>query len=158
MPAVILRRVSLVASLVAAALVAACAGSDQGGGAGSSASSASLVTVVATDLAFEPREVRIAADQRVSVRLKNKGKVLHDWTIERIPVTGVEMRASDNHAMEPGGGMVSGSAGPGELHIAAEVGRTAQITFTPKQPGEYVFYCTVAGHRQAGMQGRLVVG
>lgn len=157
MPEVRLRRLSLVGLIVLGALAAGCSSGDTNSGARSSDSTASPITIVATDLAFQPREIRIFADQRASVRLQNKGKVLHDWTIERIPVTGVETPASDDHAMGSGGGMKPG-AGSEALHVAAEAGRTAQITFTPKEPGEYVFYCTVAGHRQAGMEGRIVVG
>ncbi len=149
-----------------AAVLAGCSGST-GESTSSSAPRASVVTVVATDLAFQPQEIRISTDQRMTVRLQNKGKVLHDWTVDRIAVTGAETRGSGSHAMEPGGGMggamgsggmMSGSAGAGDLHVAAEAGRVADITFTPEQSGEYVFYCTVAGHRQAGMEGKLVVG
>lgn len=113
-----------------------------------------------------PQEIRIPADQRVTVRLQNKGKVLHNWTVERIAVTGTETRGSAGHAMGPGGvmgggmgsGMMPGSSGVGDLHVAAEAGRVADIAFITGQSGEYVFYCTEPGHRQAGMEGRLVVG
>lgn len=162
-----LRRVAVVGSLIAVAVLMGCSGST-GERTGSSAPNAGeVMVVVATDLAFQPQEIRVPVDQRVTVRLQNKGKVLHDWTVERIAVTGAETRGSDSHAMGPGdgmggamgsGGMMSGSAGAGDLHVAAEAGRVADITFTPEQSGEYVFYCTVAGHRQAGMEGRLVVG
>lgn len=160
------RRVLAGGSLIVAAVLAGCSGST-GESTGSSAPSASVVTVVvATDLAFQPQEIRISTDQRVTVRLQNKGKVLHDWTVDRIAVTGAETRGSDSHAMGPSGGMGGGmgsgmmseGAGAGDLHVAAEAGRVVDITFTAEQSGEYVFYCTVAGHRQAGMEGRLVVG
>jgi azurin len=40
-------------------------------------------------------------------------------------------------------------AGPGER---------VQVTFTvPQTPGEYPFFCTFAGHYQAGMKGTLIV-
>jgi plastocyanin len=32
------------------------------------------------------------------------------------------------------------------------------VTLSDLAPGKYVFYCTVPGHRQAGMQGDLTVG
>ncbi|MDA0302102.1 MAG: plastocyanin/azurin family copper-binding protein [Chloroflexi bacterium] len=44
------------------------------------------------------------------------------------------------------------------MHVAAEAGRVAEIEFTPTQAGTYVFYCTVPGHREAGMEGKLIVG
>lgn len=36
-------------------------------------------------------------------------------------------------------------------------GRTVGVTFTAHSSGVYPYLCTVAGHRQAGMEGRLVV-
>lgn len=161
-----LRRVSVGGSLIMAAVLAACSGSASESTGPSAPSPGVVAVVVATDFAFQPQEIRIPADQRVTVRLQNKGRVLHDWTVERVAVTGAETRGSASHAMGPGGGMggamgsgmMSEGWGAGDLHVAAEAGRVVDITFTPEQPGEYVFYCTVAGHRQAGMEGRLVVG
>ncbi len=39
-----------------------------------------------------------------------------------------------------------------------QVDQQATITFAVEQEGEYVYYCTVPGHRQAGMWGTLRVG
>lgn len=166
MPKVWLRRVSVGGALIAVVALAACNGSKPQSTGPSAPSAGAVRVVVATDLAFLPQEIRIPADQRVTVRLQNKGRVLHDWTVERIAVTGAETRGSASHAMGPGGGMggamgsgmMSEGSGAGDLHIAAEAGQVVDITFTAEQSGEYVFYCTVAGHRQAGMEGRLVVG
>lgn len=131
--------------VVAAALVGCGSGTSEG-------PSPEVLTVVATDLAFQPREIHLSVDRRVTVRLQNDGMVLHDWTVETIAVTGTETRRSGDHEMGPGNHGATG------LHVAANAGRAAEITFTPEQSGEYVFYCTAAGHRQAGMEGRLVVG
>lgn len=42
---------------------------------------------------------------------------------------------------------------------AAVMGKenTSALTFTASEAGVYAYVCTVAGHRQAGMEGRLVV-
>ncbi len=36
-------------------------------------------------------------------------------------------------------------------------GKTASFTFKAGASGTYPYFCTVSGHRQAGMEGRLVV-
>jgi plastocyanin len=36
-------------------------------------------------------------------------------------------------------------------------GGTSEITITIDEPGEYEFYCSVPGHREAGMVGTLIV-
>jgi len=43
------------------------------------------------------------------------------------------------------------------LHMAAANGTSATIEFTPTKPGTYTFFCTVAGHKAAGMTGTLTV-
>lgn len=131
--------------------------------------------VVATDLAFQPKELRVPLNQPQVIRLDNKGKLLHDWTVEKIAVTAVKEEGAAGHDMGghgsgagtmmpgagtmPGGMMRNGSqAGQFALHVAAEAGHAATVEFTPTETGTYVFYCTVPGHRAAGMEGKLVVG
>ncbi len=159
-------------ALVAAAVLAGCSA----GAARRPAGAAGPGTaVVATDLAFQPKELRVPLNRPEVIRLDNKGKLLHDWTIEKIAVTAVKEEGSAGHDMGghssgagtmmpgagtmPGGMMGTGAqAGQFALHVAAEAGRVATIEFTPTEAGTYVFYCTVPGHREAGMEGKLVVG
>lgn len=126
-------------------------------------------SVVATDLAFQPKELRVPLNQPQKVRFENKGKLLHDWTVEKIAVTGVKESGSaahgmDTHSASPGagmGGMMGGASAPNandaSLHVAAGPGASAMIEFTATEAGTYVFYCTVSGHREAGMEGKLTV-
>ena len=41
----------------------------------------------------------------------------------------------------------------------SKIGDQTEITFEvgDRQPGTYVYYCTVPGHRQAGQEGKLIV-
>ena len=43
------------------------------------------------------------------------------------------------------------------LHVHALSDKQVTVTFTPTDPGTYEFYCTIPGHREAGMVGSLVV-
>ncbi len=41
--------------------------------------------------------------------------------------------------------------------MAMAKGDAVEVVFEAGDPGEFVYYCTVSGHRQAGMEGRLIV-
>lgn len=43
------------------------------------------------------------------------------------------------------------------LHAHTESGEQLTVTFTPTEPGTYEFYCSVPGHLEEGMVGKLVV-
>ncbi len=51
---------------------------------------------------------------------------------------------------------VEGVQGAGHI-VHAQQGRTARGGLKISTPGTYAFYCSVSGHRKAGMTGRLVV-
>jgi uncharacterized cupredoxin-like copper-binding protein len=42
------------------------------------------------------------------------------------------------------------------IHLSAQPGKAAEATVTLK-PGTYLVYCSVPGHRESGMQGKLTV-
>lgn len=160
------RITALAVLLSLAAILTACADSK------AASTEPVSATVVATDLAFQPTELRVKLDQPQTVRLDNKGKLLHDWTVEKIAVTSVQESGSAAHnmgghgspsampsgGMMPGGMMGGASSGSFALHVAAEAGHAAMIEFTATDAGTYVFYCSVPGHRDAGMEGKLTVG
>jgi uncharacterized cupredoxin-like copper-binding protein len=56
-----------------------------------------------------------------------------------------------------GGHDMGDEVGPLDLHVGAAANGSGTIEFTPSQPGTYEFFCTVAGHKEAGMVGSLVV-
>jgi hypothetical protein len=87
-----------------------------------------LVPVVLVDFGFRPAELRVKAGEGVNLNLRNSGQILHDLYV---PALGFRV------TVPPGREVVAG------LPEAA--------------PGSYEFYCTLPGHREAGMRGTLVV-
>ena len=128
--------------LVCAILLTGCAGNSQ---------PTTEITVEATDFAYNPASIIVPSGQLLTLTLKNTGKVEHDFVIDKINVTDVE--ASDN--------------GPAEhhqmhqpeydLHFFAKSGEIAVLEFTAMEPGTYEIFCSIEGHKEAGMVGKLIV-
>jgi nitrite reductase (NO-forming) len=105
-------------------------GYESGGGVAPSPSpGAQEVTVVARDFSFSPSELRISAGGTVNLILANEDSLPHDITI---PALG--------------------------LSLPAAPGTTASAALSAARPGTYEFFCSVPGHKEAGMTGVLRVG
>ena len=91
------------------------------------AEGARRIEVEATSFEFDPGEITVTAGEDVAIVLTSDD-ILHDLTIDEI-----------------------------DVHVSAERGETAEGGLRADEPGEYTFYCAVTGHREAGMEGTLVV-
>lgn len=130
------RVVVLLATLIL--LLAACGGGDAGSGAsapvGESGDAAAPpaaqdITILGKDIAYEPTEISGEVGQPLNITLENTGALEHNITWEE----------SD------------------ELFIDTQAGESADGTITFDEAGEYGFYCSVAGHREAGMVGTVTI-
>jgi uncharacterized cupredoxin-like copper-binding protein len=146
-----MKRIILLGLIILPLAFVACAS----GGTAETAPEPKAVTLIATDIAYDIEQIDVSAGQTVELTLDNQGVLEHDFTIVEIPladeVTTIEeageMEAHDaEHAAEEN-----------DVHIAAPTADQGTIAFTPAAPGEYVYYCTVSGHREAGMEGVLIV-
>ncbi len=113
------------------------------------------LSLTATDIAYDVTRFDVMAGQPVRLTLHNNGTLEHDFSIMAMPHTGEvvagEMAGEmDDHDM-------SGMMEEPEIHVAAPIGGRNTLAFTPSTPGEYEFFCTVEGHKDAGMKGVLVV-
>jgi len=129
--------------LVCAILLTACAGASQ--------QAVTEITVEATDFTYDPVSITVPAGQPVTLTLKNTGKVEHDFVIDNINVANVEASDSgpaEHHQM---------SQPEYDLHFFAKAGETAVLQFTAMEPGEYEIFCSIEGHKEAGMIGELIV-
>jgi len=104
-------------------------------------SSANSISTTATDFHFEPSSWTVKAGEEVTLSITNNGAVDHDWVLL--------------------GSMITAPAdGEKDVIFEAEVapGQTEEVTFTaPATPGEYQVICEIAGHLEAGMEGKLIV-
>lgn len=94
----------------------------------SPAAGGNSVEIVATDIAFDQTELTIPADTDVTVTLVNEGFLEHDFVVE-----------DTDFATE-----------------LAQAQETVEVVVN-LPAGDYMYYCSVAGHREAGMEGTLTV-
>jgi nitrite reductase (NO-forming) len=87
------------------------------------------ITVSGTEFAFSPSTIIVKAGEQVKINFKNEGGASHNLIIE-----GLEAK--------------TGTIGSGQ---------TDTIEFTAPVSGTYTFFCSVPGHRAAGMEGSLKV-
>jgi plastocyanin len=105
--------------------------SQSGGGTAGSASAVDISAVEGSDLAYDQKSVDAKAG-KVTVNFINPQALSHDVAIED-----------------------SSGKTVGETELIGE-GSTSTVVDNLK-PGTYTFYCTVPGHREAGMEGTLTV-
>ncbi len=137
-----MRRFMVAGLPLAGLILAACSGNGSG---------TQVVSVTAVDMAFDPTTIEVTAGMPVRLTLMNEGTLEHDFSIMEIPL---ETMGATAVSMEHD--MADMSVEP-ELHMAAAMGTSNMMEFTPTSPGTYEFFCTVPGHREAGMRGELVV-
>lgn len=91
------------------------------------ADGARRVRVDATSFEFDPDEITVTAGEDIAIALTAED-ILHDFTIDEL-----------------------------DAHVSADKGETAEGGLRADEPGRYTYYCSVAGHREAGMEGTLIV-
>ncbi len=117
-------------STTAASTPASTSTGAAGGGAKGGASTIEVSTPSGSSLAFDQKSLSAKAGI-VTVDFKNNQALQHDV------------------AVADSSGKVLGQT---DLVSSGSATTTVQLT-----PGTYTFYCTVPGHREAGMQGTLTV-
>lgn len=124
-------RRTLLLPLLALAL-GAC-GDDGGGDAVDPGEATTDIEVTGTDgLAFEPDAFRVPSAEEVSVTLTSEPSVEHDFVVADVGGEDVEV-------------------------VRAAAGETGSGTISIDEPGTYDVYCSIPGHRQAGMEATLEV-
>ncbi|MGN6033458.1 MAG: cupredoxin domain-containing protein [Thermomicrobiales bacterium] len=94
----------------------------------SSGSVATTVSLVAVDISFDPKDLTIPANTDVAIVISNEGVLQHDFVI--------------------------GSEG---IESTLLNGGESDTVIVNLPAGTYQFWCTVPGHKEAGMVGTLIV-
>lgn len=86
-------------------------------------------TINGKEFDFSKDEMVVKAGAPVTITFQNDGRISHNLAIPALGVTTATIQG----------------------------GKTAELTFTPEKAGTYRFICSVPGHAQAGMHGKLIV-
>ncbi|MBI3944092.1 MAG: cupredoxin domain-containing protein [Chloroflexi bacterium] len=116
---------------IGAALVslAACGGS--GGASGGSSGGSAALALEAQDIKWDKNTLNVNSGQDVTITVNNKGQLQHDLVV----------------------GLPSGEITTNPI----DAGKTGKISFKAPAAGTYDYWCTIPGHKEAGMVGKLVV-
>lgn len=87
------------------------------------------INVKGTEFRYTPSAIEVSQGEKVRIIFENAGDTLHDLAIDGLDIK-TELIAPGN---------------------------TDVLEFTAGESGTFAFYCTVPGHREAGMEGTLVV-
>ncbi|HET9771207.1 MAG TPA: cupredoxin domain-containing protein [Acidimicrobiia bacterium] len=110
-------------------LGSACGGGGSGGdGADDTSAGPADITVIAKEYRFEPADLSIEARRPYVVAVENIGSIAHDLTVRK-----------------------------GDFKLTVQRNRTGRKTLTVDKPGTYEIYCSLPGHKSAGMVGELTV-
>lgn len=139
-----LQLLTLISALLIGGLAVACGGGEATG----EQERAREIVITATDFDFQPDTITIKRGEPVRIVLNNTGAALHDFTVMVMPAEVISEEEGAEHDM---GEMMAA------VHVAAEPGSRASIEFIPTRSGTYTFFCSVTGHRELGMEGRLIV-
>lgn len=114
-------------------------------------SSSNEVEMVLRDMSFSKKEITFKQGVQSRLILNNRDKVVHDFNVDVIPVDVIALTISPNSSHE------HSSEREPDLHVSVEPGEKGWVEFTALEAGTYTFYCTVDGHRMAGMEGTLII-
>ena len=134
-------------SITSVLLAAACSGG------GDSVKADVTIDIKAEKMKFVPDQIAVPAGKTVMIRMENMDAPQHDLevgglTAEIMGRTGMK---DETMNMDMSGGM------QGTINMHSSAKGKASVTFRTSQRGTYDIYCTLTGHKESGMVGRLVV-
>jgi uncharacterized cupredoxin-like copper-binding protein len=98
---------------------------------------------------FSPSEIRVKQGETIRFVIENPDKLMHEMvigTMQELKEHAELMKKFPDMEHEE----------PHMAHVAP--GQTEEIVWTFNRPGTFHFACLIAGHFEAGMVGRIIVG
>ncbi len=108
--------------------VGGAAGAAPAGAAPAGGAAPTTATIDTIDINFSKKELTVAANTDVKITVTNKGVLQHDFHVDKLNITSKLLNS----------------------------GESDTVTINAK-PGTYDYWCTVPGHKEAGMTGKLNV-
>lgn len=106
------------------------------------------LTLDMADIKFSTAALAAKSGEVVEVALANKGSIEHDFSITKFP---------GEKALRVKGKDTDVAAGKHEVHAHLRSGETGVVRLKASSPGAYEFFCSVPGHKEAGMKGTFTV-
>ncbi|HMV41522.1 MAG TPA: cupredoxin domain-containing protein [Leptospiraceae bacterium] len=107
-------------------------------------------SIITKEMSFSPNELHLKKGQTYRIRLHNEGSVLHDWNVE-------DIKANVHHSSDSGSIHHHGHNKKMPLHLAVLPARSNEIEFKAEEAGVFTFFCSVPGHKESGMVGKILV-
>ncbi|MBA2175665.1 hypothetical protein H0266_12260 [Halobacillus locisalis] len=132
--------------------------------------STNVIDVSAFEMGYDPSEITLQKGEEYELILNNDGEVFHDLTQKEMDVEITYMGEMADHPESVSlldkvlgvkkvhaSGDHDGGHDATNIHMNAKSGQTVKIKFIPQETGEFEFFCTVPGHKEAGMVGTFIV-
>ncbi len=136
-----------------------------------------VIKISAFEMGYDPDTITLKKGKEYELILSNDGSVFHDLTSSdlkaEITFKGEMPEHPDQvslinsifgvNKVHAEGGHDDGHSDDGHghngqsLHMNAKQGQTVRVKFIPKEVGEFEFYCSIPGHKEAGMAGKIKV-
>ncbi len=113
-----------------------------------------VIDMLTEDFKFMPDTITVKVGETIRLKLENLDPVLHDYTTDEAEFIILEASGA-SHGDHDVDAEEQVSLQP--LHIAAEADEHGELVFEATEAGEYEFYCSVPGHREAGMVGTVII-
>ena len=106
-----------------------------------------IVDISIKNLRFTPSTVDVPAGTRVRINVTNQDAAEHDLLVEGLHIEKIGEATGAHHV----------GATPDMLVVHVTASGDGSITFRTDEKGTFAFYCTIPGHKQAGMVGTMTV-